>query len=178
MSQSPVNVTDSAIHLELSEAQARHLWSLLRDPMADEIASLRHLYGREFIKAAKTYCAEASAADNLSLIERRNMRLLAQHFQSVCELLELLLTAMENPGRKLSANAAPKVERLLCKADEACEILGGISKATLWRWVQAGHITTIQGLGNTLYPIAGLRRFANGENVVRKGGNTRRSEMR
>jgi hypothetical protein len=53
-------------------------------------------------------------------------------------------------------------KRLMVKTAEACELLGGISRTTLWRLEKRGLIKASRHSRNRLYSIEHLKRFAEG----------------
>ena len=61
----------------------------------------------------------------------------------------------------LAAIAAIKLNKgpSAVKAKQACELLGGISRKTLSRWVKAGHIRSSKAMRHTLIPVTEIERF-------------------
>ncbi|WP_395666373.1 hypothetical protein [Methylocella sp.] len=51
-------------------------------------------------------------------------------------------------------------EPIMVGTAEASRLLGGISRATLFRWDRAGYIRLVRIGGRTLVPISEIRRIA------------------
>jgi hypothetical protein len=51
------------------------------------------------------------------------------------------------------------IERLAYQTDETCQLLGGISRVSLWRLEKRGLITPSKALRMKLYPRAEIERF-------------------
>lgn len=57
------------------------------------------------------------------------------------------------------ATGERSVERLAYQTDEACEMLGGISRVSLWRLEKRGLLTPSKALRTKLYSRADIERF-------------------
>lgn len=65
-------------------------------------------------------------------------------------------------GVSMFENNSPRVERLAVKEAEAREILGGISRTSLWRLEKAGFVKALPGMRTKLYSLASLRAYVDG----------------
>jgi len=54
------------------------------------------------------------------------------------------------------AKTTTELEPKLLTGKEACQVLGGISRKTLWRWVQRGEIVHVILGGRRRYPVADI----------------------
>lgn len=59
---------------------------------------------------------------------------------------------------------AIQADRLAFGVRETCELLGGISRVTLWRMTRRKLLTPIPGIRARLYARAELERFVAGKN--------------
>jgi hypothetical protein len=61
--------------------------------------------------------------------------------------------------KKDSATGGRSIERLAHPTNETCEMLGGISRVSLWRLEKRGLITPLKALRMKLYSRAEIERF-------------------
>ncbi len=59
--------------------------------------------------------------------------------------------------------ARTDVQRLVYTADEACAVLGNLSRVTLWRLEKRGLISAVPGLKTKLFSIEVLKKFVAGK---------------
>jgi hypothetical protein len=56
----------------------------------------------------------------------------------------------------------PRVERLAVRESEARQMLGGISRTSLWRIERAGFVRALPGLRTKLYSLESIRAYVGG----------------